>query len=61
MKSQLRIGIILLIVLAVFTVIAFAVPFEHTAVFWISYCMGVFALLVLGGVLFKMFGKETTV
>ena len=61
MKSQMRIGIILLIVLAVFTVIAFAVPFEHTAVFWISYGMGVFALLVLGGVLFTMFGKETTV
>ena len=61
MKSQLRIGIILLIVLAVFTVIAFAVPFEHTAVFWISYGMGVFALLVLGLVLLSMFGKETTV
>ena len=61
MKSQLRIGIILLIVLAVFSVITFAVPFEHTAVFWISYGMGVFALLVLGFVLMSMFGKETTV
>ena len=61
MKSQLRIGIILLIVLAVFSVITFAVPFEHTAVFWISYGMGVFALLVLGFVLLSMFGKGTTV
>lgn len=61
MKSQLRIVIILLIVLAVFSVITFAVPFEHTPVFWLSYCMGTFALLVLGGVLLFMFGKETTV
>ena len=61
MKSQLRIVIVLLIVLAVFSVITFAVPFEHTPVFWISYGMGVFALLVSGFVLLSMFGKETTV
>ncbi len=61
MNSQLRIGIILLIVLAVFSVIAFALPFAHTAVFWVSWGLGVFAVLVLAGVLFSMFGKETTV
>ncbi len=61
MKSQLRIIIISLILLAVFSVIAFAVPFARTAVFWISYGMGVFALLVLCFVLLSMFGKETTV
>ncbi len=61
MNSQLRIGIILLIVLAVFSVISFACPFSHTPVFWLSYGMGVFALLVLGCVLLSMFGTGTTV
>ena len=36
---------VLAIVLAVFSLIAFAIPFAHTAVFWIAYGFGVFAIL----------------
>jgi hypothetical protein len=60
-KSQIRIGAILLIILIVFSVIAFVVPFSNTTVFWVSYVMGVLSLLVLGYTLFSMFGKEKTV
>ena len=44
-KNASRGLIILAIVLAVFSLIAFAVPFAHTAVFWIGYGFGVFAIL----------------
>ena len=44
-KNTSRGLIILAIVLAVFNLIAFAVPFAHTAVFWIGYGFGVFAIL----------------
>lgn len=44
-KNANRGLIVLAIVLAVFSLIAFAVPFAHTAVFWIAYGFGVFAIL----------------
>ena len=44
-KNASRGLIILAIVLAVFSLIAFAVPFAHTAVFWIAYGFGVLAIL----------------
>ena len=44
-KNASRGLIILAIVLAVFSLIAFAAPFAHTAVFWIGYGFGVFAIL----------------
>ena len=44
-KNASRGLIVLAIVLAVFSLIAFAVPFAHTAVFWIAYGFGVFAIL----------------
>lgn len=44
-KNASRGLIVLAIVLAVFSLIAFAVPFAHTAVFWIAYGFGVLAIL----------------
>ena len=44
-KNASRGLIILAIVLAVFSLIAFAVPFAHTAVFWIAYGCGLVAVL----------------
>ena len=44
-KNASRGLIVLAIVLAVFSLIAFAIPFAHTAVFWIAYGFGVLAIL----------------
>ena len=44
-KNASRGLIVLAIVLAAFTLIAFAVPFAHTNVFWAAYGFGVFAIL----------------
>ena len=44
-KNASRGLIILAIVLAVFSLIAFAVPFAHTTLFWAAYGFGVFAIL----------------
>ena len=44
-KNASRGLIILAIVLAVFSLIAFAVPFAHTTLFWVAYGFGVFAIL----------------
>ena len=44
-KNGLRGCIVLAIVLAVFSVIAFAAPFSMTAAFWIAYVSGVIAIL----------------
>ena len=43
-KNSIRFYISLAIVFAVFTVIAFVVPFAHNTVFWLSYGFGVIAL-----------------
>jgi len=43
-KNRVRFYVVLAIVFAVFTVIAFAVPFRRNACFWISYVFGVLAL-----------------
>ena len=44
-KNTSRGLIILAIMLAVFSLIAFAVPFAHTTLFWVAYGFGVFAIL----------------
>ncbi len=43
-KNRLRFYAVLAIVFAVFTVIAFAAPFEKNTVFWLSYAFAVVAL-----------------
>ena len=45
-KNRMRFYVSLAIVFAIFTVIAFAVPFRHNAVFWLSYAFAVVAVLV---------------
>ena len=45
-KNRVRFYIILAIVLAIFSAIAFAAPFGHSAVFWLSYVFGVIAIAV---------------
>ena len=44
-KNAARGILILLILLAVFSVIVFAIPFSRNMVFWIAYSCGVFAIL----------------
>ncbi len=44
-KNELRRYIILSVIFAVFSVIAFAAPFNKNAVFWISYLFGVIAIV----------------
>lgn len=44
-KNRIRFYVSLAIIFAVFTVIVFAVPFRHNAVFWLSY---VFAVIAVG-------------
>ena len=45
-KNRVRFYIILAIVLAIFSAIAFATPFDHSAVFWMSYVFGVVSIAV---------------
>ena len=45
-KNRVRFYIILAIVLAIFSAIAFAAPFDHSAVFWMSYVFGVVSIAV---------------
>ena len=43
-KNRLRGYITLAVLLAVFSVVAFAAPFSKTAVFWLAYVFGVIAI-----------------
>ena len=45
-KNRVRFYIILAIVLAIFSAIAFAAPFGHSVVFWLSYVFGVVSIAV---------------
>ena len=56
MKNKKRGYIVLAILFVVYSVIAFAAPFQMTAVFWIAYLFGVFAIaaqLYIFGISFK--------
>lgn len=44
-KDKMRQYIILAVILIVFSVLAFAVPFSMTSIFWIAYVFGVLAIL----------------
>ena len=46
MKNQVRMILVVLILLAVFSAAAFLLPVSHTPVFWVSYCVGVFAIVI---------------
>lgn len=56
MKNEKRGYIVLAILFVVYSVVAFAAPFQMTAVFWIAYLFGVFAIaaqLYIFGISFK--------
>ena len=61
MKNKIRTWIVLAIILVVYSVIAFALPFVHTAVFWLSYLFAVVAIAVQVYVLHTAFMKEQSV
>ena len=59
-KNLKRTSAILLILLIVFSVITFVLPFKKNTLFWISYAFGVFAILFQLYVLMKAFhGTES--
>lgn len=45
-KNRIRIVIVIAILIAVFNLIAFIVPFSRTAAFWVSYAFGMVALFL---------------
>ena len=45
-KNKTRFYVVLAIVFAIFSIIAFVAPFQRTTVFWLSYVFGVIAILV---------------
>lgn len=59
-KNVIRFLICMSILLVLFNVIAFAVPFAKTAVFWISYAYGMIAILVQLIVMKIAFSGTTT-
>ena len=57
-KNATRGILTLVILLAVFSVIAFVIPFPKNTVFWIAYVCGVFAVLFQLYIFKSSFGKE---
>ena len=58
LKSKQKGVLILALLLVVFTVIAFALPFKKNALFWVSYIFGVLAILTQVYVLRSAFGGK---
>lgn len=57
-KNALRLGISLAVVLVIFSVVAFAVPFAKSVVFWVSYYFGVIAVVAQSYTLYQTFFRE---
>ena len=58
MKNKARGIITLIVLLAVFSVIAFVIPFPKNTVFWVAYLCGIFAILFQLYILKSAFGRE---
>ena len=58
MKNNIRIWVVLAIIFAVFNVVAFAPPFEHTTVFWLSYAFAAVAILLQFYVMYSAFMQK---
>ena len=56
-KTAIRAIVVLAVVLAVFSVIAFAIPFVKNGVFWLAYVFGVLAISVQTYVAYAAFAK----
>ena len=57
-KDTIRAILVAVIILAIYNLIAFAVPFAHTAAFWISYGFTLVALVVAGGAVYHAVMKD---
>lgn len=57
-KNTARALLISVLVLGLFNLIAFVIPFEHTDVFWISYGFAMVAFLVVAAAMYLAFGQE---
>lgn len=58
-KKMIRSAVLIAVVLAVFNVLAFVIPFEHSSLFWLGYGFGFFAHLFAIGVFVLAFaGKK---
>jgi len=60
MRNNLRGLITVLILMAVFNVLSFVIPFQHGVVFWLSYCFGMLALVLQLPLLYIAFRKGDT-
>ena len=58
MKNKIRAGIVLAIIFAVYNVLAFALPFVHNAVFWLSYVFSMVAIAAQVYIMYTAFMKE---
>ena len=58
MKNKIRAGIVLAIIFAVYNVLAFALPFVHNTVFWLSYIFSVVAIAAQVYIMYTAFMKE---
>ena len=61
MKNKIRTWVVLAIIFVVYSVITFALPFAHTATFWLSYVFAVAAIAVQVYILHTAFMKEKSV
>lgn len=56
-KNMMHVVIAIVIMLAVWSVLSFAIPFAHTAPFWIGYALGMLAILVQLPIILVSFGR----
>jgi hypothetical protein len=61
MKNKIRTWVVLAIIFVVYSVITFALPFAHTATFWLSYVFAVVAIAVQVYILHTAFMKEKSI
>ena len=56
-KAKVRVVTVMAVLLVVFSVIVFVLPFKKNSVFWLSYLFGILALAVQLYILKISFGK----
>lgn len=57
-KDMIRSAILFAVLVGVFNIIAFVIPFEHTGLFWLAYCFGMGSLIVCAAIFFLSFGID---
>lgn len=56
-KNMMRFVIAIVIMIAVWSILSFVIPFAHTAPFWIGYALGMVAILVQLPIIVVSFGR----